>query len=219
MRHIYVAQDIHVSFTYFLSVCVSRVICGACVLWRFPNDNDYMWHIGYIAYLSARAIVEWLGDDSFGRCVQCTIGHINESINIYQRGKKSIKDHETSKQTIYRLSRKTKIQSSRKKFADLLWRLRTCSALLLDSLKSVYGCGLIFVQLLMWLIVLCQCVYEKRLYESPSDSAIRFIKREKSFRLLNITIFIVLTKRKNEKDRGKQKNKKKKNQRARQKGK
>ena len=62
----------------------------------------------------------------------------------------------------------------------------------------------------MWLIVLCQCVYEKRLYESPSDSAIRFIKREKSFRLLNVTIFIVLTKRKKEKDRGKPKKKKKK---------
>ena len=62
----------------------------------------------------------------------------------------------------------------------------------------------------MWLIVLCQCVYEKRLYESPSDSAIRFIKREKSFRLLNVTIFIVLTKRKKEKDRGKPKKKKRK---------
>lgn len=46
---------------HFFSVCVSRVVCRACVLWRYPNDNDYMWHIGCIAYLSARAIVEWLG--------------------------------------------------------------------------------------------------------------------------------------------------------------
>lgn len=56
------------------------MVCGACVLWRFSNDNDYMWHIGYIAYLSARAIVEWLEDDSSGKCVRrCMIGHVNRS--------------------------------------------------------------------------------------------------------------------------------------------
>lgn len=39
-----------------------------------------MWHIGYIAYLSARAIVEWLEDDSSGKCVRrCMIGHVNRS--------------------------------------------------------------------------------------------------------------------------------------------
>ena len=43
----------------------------------------------------------------------------------------------------------------------------------------------LLLQSLIWLVVLCHCVHERWLYESPSDSAIRLIeKREKSFRLL-----------------------------------
>lgn len=64
-----------------------------------------------------------------------------------------------------------------------------------------------FVESLTWLIVLCQCVYEKRLYESPSDSAIRLIKREKSFRLLTsrFSSSWQKKKKKRKKDRGKRK--------------
>ena len=67
----------------------------------------------------------------------------------------------------------------------------------------------------MWLIVLCQCVYEKRLYESPSDSAIRLIKREKSFRLLTSRFSSSWQKKK--KKRKKDREKRKKSERTREK--
>lgn len=64
----------------------------------------------------------------------------------------------------------------------------------------------LLLQSLIWLVVLCHCVHERWLYESPSDSAIRLIeKREKSFRLLTSRFSSFWERKKKKKKRDREK--------------
>lgn len=64
VRHARAMRECTANHLFLFGSSQSCDLWGLCSLWKFTIDNDNSCEFGYIAYVSARAIVEWLKDDS-----------------------------------------------------------------------------------------------------------------------------------------------------------